>query len=80
MNYILVIIGILLVVTGSDLLFTHSLPDFMTPLGLIGYDLLKTVSYHHMGEVQITGIFLFIMGLVSVVIGAHGPAGSMKHL
>ncbi len=80
MNYILIIVGVVLVVTGCDLLFTHSLSDFMTPLGLIGYDLLKTVSYHHVGEVQITGIFLFIIGLVSVIIGAHGMTGTMKHL
>jgi uncharacterized membrane protein len=74
MKFYLIILGIVLVVTGGELLeilqFSASNYQFLTPLGHIGYEILKVFNYAQVGEVVITGIFLFIIGLVLIVVGA----------
>jgi len=74
MKFYLVILGIVLVVTGGELLeilqFTSDNYQFLTPLGHIGYEILKVFNYAHVGEVVVTGIFLFILGLLLIIIGA----------
>jgi hypothetical protein len=74
MKFYLVIMGIILVVTGGELLeilqFTSTNYQFLTPLGHIGYEILKVFNFANVGEVVITGIFLFIMGLLLIVVGA----------
>jgi hypothetical protein len=74
MKFYLIILGIVLVVTGGELLeilqFSTSNYQFLTPLGHIGYEILKVFNYAQVGEVVITGIFLFIIGLVLIVVGA----------
>jgi hypothetical protein len=74
MKFYLIILGIVLIVTGGELLeilqFSSSSYQFLTPLGHIGYEILKVFNYSQVGEVVVTGIFLFIIGLVLIVVGA----------
>jgi hypothetical protein len=74
MKFYLVVLGIVLVVTGGELLeilqFSANNYQFLTPLGHIGYEILKVFNYANVGEVVVTGIFLFIMGLLFIIIGA----------
>ncbi len=80
MNYTLVIAGILLVITGSDLVYINSTSDFLTPFGFIGYDILKMMSYTHIGEAHLTGIFLFAIGLIVIIIGSSHLSSRGGHL
>jgi len=80
MNYTLVVAGVLLIVTGSDLLYIHTPSEFLTPLGFIGYDILKMMSYTHIGEAHLTGIFLFVIGLIVVIIGSSKVGSHGGHL
>jgi hypothetical protein len=74
MKFYLIILGIILVVTGGELLeilqFSTSNYQFLTPLGHIGYEILKVFDYAHLGEVVIAGVFLFVIGLMLIVVGA----------
>jgi hypothetical protein len=78
MNYILVIAGILLLLTGNDLLYIRTPSEFLTPLGYIGYDILRIWDATSAGQLQVSGVFLLIIGVVVIIVGSYA-SGATKH-
>jgi hypothetical protein len=76
MNYVLVIAGILLLLTGNDLLYIRTPAEFLTPLGYIGYDILKIWNATSAEQLQVSGVFLLIIGVIVIIIGSYATSSS----
>ena len=71
MNFYLIILGIIFVVTGGELFeIQHFSSSSMTPFGQLGYYVLKIFNIGQTGEMVIAGVFLFVVGVLLIVFGA----------